>query len=155
MEKKDLLNPTVEKALIYLNFINRVKKIATKFNNEDENFIYDKNDVLKICSRKSIPVTESERGQFFSEYQKANHADFRFGFTIRYNRIDFEFSVKDDELGVYSGGSWALLIQLMTNFSETINLPGFSNQSELEELINSALNLHEIIKEEIEKELYQ
>jgi hypothetical protein len=64
----------VEKALIYLNFINRVKKIAAKFNNEDENFIYDKNDLLKNCSRKSIPVTESEGEQFFTTVLILNSA---------------------------------------------------------------------------------
>lgn len=149
MEKQDLLQPIIEQVLNDIDFVDKLKSLSTRYDTVDEAYNYKSGDIIETCSNFDVVVRESKGEQFFSEYGNENGLEFRFGFTIQYNLIDFEFAVKSEKHEIHSGGSWVLLAQLMINFQDKINLPGFSNQQNLIELLSSALMLYRLLKKEV------
>lgn len=151
MNKSDMLQPSIERFLIDMDFIDRYRKISEEFSVKNETFKYDKSDVAMILQGLGIEASIYEGDQYFADFESIGNYQFRFGFTIKYNIIEFDLTVINDELNVKSGGSWGLLVQLMTDWRENIKKPGFSNYEQLKSLLTEAVILYIDIKKRITK----
>jgi hypothetical protein len=146
MQKSDMLQLPVEQLLFDIGFIDRYKSICAKFSEEDSEYNYGPLLVIEILERLGVRARLSNGDQLFSDYENINGFKFRFGLTIKYNMVDFDSTIINDNLNIKSGGSWGLIVQLMTDWTETIVKPGFSNEEQLTSLLEEAVDLHNDVK---------
>ena len=146
MNKTDLLQPSIEKFLFRIDFINRYKKISDRFAEKNDSFKYDKSDVEAILHDLGVNVIIYDGDQYFTDFESLNGYKFRFGLTIKYNIVEFDITIINETLNIKSGGSWGLLVQLMTDWKENIKKPGFGNYEQLKMLLFEAIKLYSDIK---------
>jgi hypothetical protein len=151
MQKTDMLQLPVEQLLIDIDFINRYKAISAKFSQKDSTYKYRVSEVIEVLEGLGVYTELSIGDQFFSDYEIIGDFKFRFGITIKYNIVDFDSTIINDSLNIRSGGSWGLIVQLMTNWTVTIVKPGFSNVQQLTSLLNEAVGLHNDVKRAVLK----
>lgn len=141
-----MLQLPVEQLLFDMGFIDRYKAISAKFSQKDSTYTYRASEVIEILEGLGIRTKLSNGDQFFSEYEIIGEFKFRFGVTIKYNIVDVDSTIINDSLNIRSGGSWGLILQLMTNWTVTIVKPGFSNVQQLTSLLKEAVELHNDVK---------
>jgi hypothetical protein len=151
MQKSDMLQLPIEHLLYDMDFIDRYKAISTKFSKKDSAYNYQSSQVMEILERLGVHTKLSNGDQFFSDYEVINDFKFRFGLTIKYNIVDFDSTIINDNLNIKSGGFWGLIVQLMTNWTITVVKPGFSNIEQLTSLLEEAVKLHNDVKKVVMK----
>ncbi|REE01787.1 hypothetical protein C7460_103305 [Marinoscillum furvescens DSM 4134] len=144
-----MLQPLVEQSLTDINFIDRYREISDEFSIKDESYNYEKSDVVNILNELGVVVNLYEGDQYFADFETIDDYQFRFGLTIKFNIVEFDLTVKNESLSIKSGGSWGLLVQLMTDWRENVKKPGFGNHEQLKSLLTMAVILYEDIKKEL------
>lgn len=144
-----MLQPSVEQSLIDIDFINRYRAISDEFSFKNESYKYEKQDVTSILQGLDVMVDVYEGDQYFADFESVGDYQFRFGLTIKFNIIEFDLTVKNESLNIKSGGSWGLLVQLMTDWKENIKKPGFGSYEQLKSLLIEAVTLYKDIKKEV------
>ena len=141
-----MLQLPVEQLLFDIAFIDRYKAISATFSLKDSTYAYKASEVIEVLESFGIRTRLSNGDQFFSDYEIIGEFKFRFGATIKYNIVDFDSTIINESLNIKSGGSWGLIVQLMTNWAVTIVKPGFSNLQQLTSLLKEAVDLHNDVK---------
>jgi len=144
-----MLQPSVERVLIDMGFINRYREISDKFSIKDESFKYEKSDVVNLLQELGVEVSVYEGGQYFANFEFVGNYQFRLGLTIKYNIIEVDLTVKNENLSIKSGGSLGLLVQLITDWRDSVKKPSFGNSEQLKSLLAEVVALYTDIKEEI------
>lgn len=146
MKKSDLLQPAIEDTLNEVNFIDRYRKISQEFAEFDGSFQYSSEELLLSLRELGIEAKQFPGEQYFSVFEPTGDFQCRIGLTIKENIIEFDITIRSEEQGVNSGGSWGLIVQLMTNWEENIKTPGFRNRDELQSVLKEAVALYVDVK---------
>lgn len=141
-----MLQLPVEQLLFNMSFIERYKAISAKFSQKDSTYNCEPLQVIEILEGLGIRTKLSNGDQFFADFELIGDFKFRFGLTIKYNIIEFDISIINPTLNIRSGGSFGLIVQLMTDWSTSIINPGFSNFEQLKSLLEEGVKLFDDVK---------
>jgi hypothetical protein len=151
MKKEDFLQPDIEKILNSIEFVQRVRNLIEKYKPNGEKFTYDNNEVLSVAHALNAPFKYSKVKEFYIE-EEAGDVYFTFGFTIRYDMIDFGMSIKNQKLGIFSGAPWLYFVSLI-NPSLKLTKPAFNSYPELSDILKEAFQIYSDFKHAV-VELY-
>lgn len=149
MNKSDLLQSNIEEILINMDFIEKYQVLSDKFKESNEDYVFNDNDVFDLFNTLGFSVEKYEGNQFFTNFEECNDFLYRFGFTIKFNIVEFDLTIISEKFKIKSGGSYGLLVQLITDWKRTVSKPGFGNQTQLKELLGEGINLFNEIKKEV------
>lgn len=153
MNKEDLLQEKIEKILLDIDFICQYHHLSDTHKNIDSQFLYTTKQVLEIGEENNVIFKVYEDDQYFSDFERVGEFEFRIGMTIKYNIVEFDITIKNEQQNISSGGSFGLLVQLLSNWSTRIKKPGFNNYNEMRSLIQTGIFLYNNVKNAVVENL--
>lgn len=155
MKKKDLLQEQIGQILTDIDFICQYQNVSVSFRKNNSEFQYTSNQILQIGKEAGVTFRQYEGDQYFSDFEIMSGTKFRIGMTIKYNIIEFDLTIKNDSHNISSGGSFGLLVQLLTNWQTRIKKPGFNNYEEMKNLIQEGIAIYRNVCEAVIENLPQ
>ena len=146
MRKEDLLHQKIEQTLIDIDFVSKYQELSDNFRNTQTDYQYTTDQILSIGKENDLSLKAFKGEQYFTDYERCGETEFRFGLTIKHNIIEFDVSIENKAHNISSGGSYGLLVQLLTDWTKTIRKPGFNTYKEMKELIKEGIMLYKDIK---------
>lgn len=150
MKKEDTLQSEIEEILFEIDFVEKYKRIWEKYNIEDEKFILPSSTIIGVFENLGYKVKKKNKEQYFSDFFSDENFLYRIGISIKYNIVHFDISIKNEEKNINSGGTFGLLVQLMTDWKIKMSSPGFYDVESFQSLIKDLLSLFSEIKEALE-----
>lgn len=146
MKKDALLQYDIEKILIDMQFIDLYKTIWENHREENEHFKISDGEIINVFKGLNFEVKKYGKDQFFTDWYLEDGFEYRIGITIKFNMIHFDFSVKNEKIGINSGCDFGLLLQLITNWQMPVKSPSFDNLKNFNLLIQDLVALYTNIK---------
>ena len=146
MKKEDLLQEKIEKILLDIDFICQYQNLSDTFTNSGSEFRYTSEQVQEISEENGVALKVYEGDQYFSDFEKVGESEFRIGMTIKFNIVEFDLTIKNESQNISSGGSFGLIVQLLTNWSTRIKKPGFNSYNDLRGLIQEGISIYNNVK---------
>lgn len=146
------LNTKVKSALENINFSERHKKLASKFNfNETELFEnYNNEIILEILNELGYKAKYTKREDFFSIKSKEKKGyKFEFNMSFKYGVVEFIWAMWKNENIIKSLGPWDVIQRLLDG--NKYNTIKFRNYDDLKVILQEGLNLYDDFKIEILK----
>ncbi len=153
MKKEDLLQKEVEQLLIDINFIDQYQKLSDTYPRYADHFDYRAQDILEVGEQMGIHLKRYEVHEFFADYEELGEFQFRIGLNAKYCIAEFHLWIVNEKRGINSGGSYGLLVQLLTDWRVRVKNPGFENTSELRNLLKDGFQLYDDIKKAVVERL--
>lgn len=148
MNKEDFLQEEIEQILRHIDFVSRYDGMSNKYNERDESFKFQNEDVLQVAKGMGHPMKYSKSKEFYLEEVLSGYK-LNFGFTIRFNSFDFGLSVIHDERDIRSSAPWGFLVQLMSNGQKKVSKAMFRNINDIGSILKEAFSIYEDFKKEL------
>ncbi len=144
-----MLQEPIENALKKVNFIEKYRKLSEEFDKQNDSFVIQNDEMKSIAHECGLPVKIHNGNQFFTEFIERNGFQFRIGFTVAYNSFEFDITIRNEKLRINSGGSFDLLVQLISNWSANVKKVKYTSSKDVKAILAIVSKLFEEIKNQI------